>query len=96
MTVLTDSLAPCAGSTMKDRVSTSFAIWLRAATAGRTGSFVITAMSLSPSASRGVGHSEHQCTVLGEAHGRGHVALCGRLSQQRGGGGVHRELGRSM
>ena len=53
MTVLTDSLAPMVGSTMKDSVSTSFAIWLRVATAGRTGSLVITAMSLSPSESAG-------------------------------------------
>ena len=53
ITVLTDSLVPCVGSTMNERVSTSLAIWLRAATAGRTGSFVITAMSLSPSESAG-------------------------------------------
>ena len=29
----------------------------------------------------GVGHSEHECTVVGKAHGRGQVARCGRLSQ---------------
>ena len=38
---------------MKFSVSSSFLIWLRAATAGRTGSFVITAMSLRPSESAG-------------------------------------------
>ena len=51
--MLTDSLVPCAGSTMKVSVSTSSSICERAATAGRTASFVMTAMSLRPSESDG-------------------------------------------
>ena len=91
--MLTDSLVPCAGSTMNVSVSTSFAIWLRAATAGRTGSFVMTAMSLSPRESAGSLTASTRAPSSAEPDRSSHIALGGRLSEQGRSGRVHGELG---